>query len=111
VLDLCADPTVLAGVRRTAARVGAGLADLRARHPFLTGVRQRGLVIGLETASSLGGMQLSRALYPRGVWAMFSGFAPSVLQFKVGLLVDDAYCDDLLARLDLALGDVEREIA
>jgi acetylornithine/succinyldiaminopimelate/putrescine aminotransferase len=110
VLDLCSDPAVLAGVRRMSARVGAGLADLRARHPFLVGVRQRGLVIGLETASSLGGMQLSRALYPRGVWAMFAGFAPSVLQFKVGLLVDDAYCDDLFARLDLALGDVEREI-
>jgi 4-aminobutyrate aminotransferase-like enzyme len=55
-------------------------------------------------------MQLSRALYARGVWAMFAGFAPSVLQLKVGLLVDDAYCDDLLARLDLALGDVEREV-
>ncbi|MCC6764269.1 MAG: aspartate aminotransferase family protein [Deltaproteobacteria bacterium] len=111
VLDLCSDPAVLAGVRRTAERVAAGLADLRARHPFLVGVRQRGVVIGLETASELGGMQLSRALYPRGVWAMFSGFAPSVLQFKVGLLVDDAYCDELLARLDLALGDVERERA
>lgn len=111
VLDRCSDPAVLAGVRRTAARVGAGLADLQARHPFLVGIRQRGVVIGLETASSLGGMQLSRALYPRGVWAMFSGFAPSVLQFKVGLLVDDAYCDELLTRLDLALGDVERELA
>ncbi|MCC6847166.1 MAG: aspartate aminotransferase family protein [Deltaproteobacteria bacterium] len=111
VLDLCSDPAVLAGVRRTAERVAAGLAALRARHPYLVGVRQRGVVIGLETASELGGMQLSRALYPRGVWAMFAGFAPSVLQFKVGLLVDDEYCDELLRRLDLALGDVEREIA
>lgn len=111
VLDLCSDPAVLAGVRRTAERVAAGLADLRARHRFLTGVRQRGVVIGLETASELGGMQLSRALYPRGVWAMFSGFAPSVLQLKVGLLADAAHCDELLRRLDLALGDVEREIA
>lgn len=111
VLDLCSDPAVLAGVRRTAERIAAGLADLRARHRFLTGVRQRGVVIGLETASELGGMQLSRALYPRGVWAMFSGFAPSVLQLKVGLLADAAYCDELLRRLDLALGDVEREIA
>ncbi len=111
VLDLCSDPAVLAGVRRTAARIAAGLSELRAHHPFLVDVRQRGVVIGLETASELGGMQLSRALYPRGVWAMFSGFAPSVLQFKVGLLVDDAYCDELLTRLDSALGDVEREIA
>ena len=66
------------------------------------------LVIGLETSRELGGMELSRALYPRGVWAMFSAFAPSVLQFKPGLLVDDATCDDLLDRLESAIGDIER---
>jgi acetylornithine/succinyldiaminopimelate/putrescine aminotransferase len=110
VLDICSRPEVLAGTRRTAGRIAAGLAEIRARHRFLIGVRQKGVIIGLETAGSLGGMQLSRALYQRGVWAMFSGFAPSVLQFKVGLLVDDAYCDELLARLDLALSDVEREV-
>jgi len=111
VLDICSRPDVLDSVRRTAARVAAGLAELRARHPFLSGVRQKGLVIGLETASELGGMQLSGALYRHGVWAMFAGFAPSILQFKVGLLVDDAYCDLLLERLDAALGEVERELA
>lgn len=72
-------------------------------------MRQKGLLIGLETAGELGGMQLSRALYPRGVWAIFSGFALSVLQFKVGLRIDDATCDLLLERLDAALGDVENE--
>ena len=110
VLDICSSEDVLACVRRTAARVAEGLASLRSRHPFLSGVRQKGVVIGLETAADLGGMQLSRALYRHGVWAMFSGFAPSVLQFKVGLLVDDAYCDLLFHRLDAALGDVEKEI-
>ena len=102
---------MLAGARRLAGRIAGGLDDIRSRRSFLTGVRQKGLVIGLETASDLGGMQLSRALYPRGVWAMFSGFAPSVLQFKVGLLVDDATCDLLLERLDAALGDIEEENA
>jgi acetylornithine/succinyldiaminopimelate/putrescine aminotransferase len=111
VLDICSRPDVLANVRRIAARVGSGLAELRARHPFVRGVRQKGVVIGLETAGDLGGMQLSRALYRHGVWAMFAGFAPSVLQFKVGLLADDAYCDLLLERLDAALADIERELA
>jgi hypothetical protein len=111
VLDICSHADVASNVRHVSARVAAGLARLRERHRFLTGVRQKGVVIGLETAGSLGGMQLSRALYRCGVWAMFSGFAPSVLQFKVGLLVDDAYCDELMQRLDAALSDVEREIA
>ncbi len=108
VLDMCSDPELLAGVRRLSQRLTAGLEDLRQRHPFLKAVRQLGLVIGLETAEGAGGMQLSRALYRRGVWAMFAGFAPSVLQFKVGLLADDAYMNLLLARLDAALSDIER---
>lgn len=111
VLEICSRADVLAGVRRTAARVAKDLDELRARHPFLTGIRQKGVIIALETGGDLGGMQLSRALYRRGVWAMFAGFAPSVLQFKVGLLVDDAYCDQLRDRLDAALGDVEKELA
>lgn len=110
VLDICSRPDVLAGVERISRRVGDGLAQLRGRHPFLVGVRQQGVVIGLETAGSLGAMQLSRALYRRGVWAMFSGFAPDVLQFKVGLLVDDAFVDELLGKLDAALGDVAAEV-
>ena len=107
VLEICSRPDVLAGARRTAERLAKGLAALRARHPFLAGVRQKGLVMGLETGRDGGAIELSRALYGRGVWAMFSGFAPSVLQWKVGLLADDAYCDELLARLDAALTDVE----
>lgn len=110
VLEICSQPDVLVRAKSLADRVAAGLAEIAARRPFLTGVRQKGLVIGLETGGDLGGMQLSRALYPRGVWAMFSGFAPSVLQFKVGLLLDDATCDLLLDRLDLALADLEKEI-
>jgi acetylornithine/succinyldiaminopimelate/putrescine aminotransferase len=107
VLEICSRPEVLAGARRTGERLAKGLAGLRARHPFLAGVRQKGLVMGLETGQDGGAVRLSRALYGRGVWAMFSGFAPSVLQWKVGLLADEAYCDELLARLDAALTDVE----
>lgn len=111
VLDVCNRPETLAHVNRIAARLGAGLAELRTRHPFLRGVRQHGLVIGLEFDGPLGGVRMSQALYRRHVWAMFAGFDTSVLQFKPGLLIDDAYCDTLLERLDAALGDVEREAA
>ncbi len=108
VLDICSRPDVLAGGRRLAARLADGLATIRERHRFVAGIRQKGLVIGIETAGEMGGLALSRALYPRGVWAMFSAFAPSVLQFKVGLLVDDATCDLVLERLETAVADVER---
>jgi len=109
VLGICSRTEVLAHGRQVAERLTAGLAELGARHPFLRGVRQRGLVMGLECHGELGGVRLSRALYQRGVWAMFAGFDTSVLQFKPGLLLDDATCDELLDRLDRALGDVEAE--
>jgi acetylornithine/succinyldiaminopimelate/putrescine aminotransferase len=78
------------------------------RHPFLVGVRRKGLVMGLELDHPLGAVQLSAALYRNGVWAMFSGFDMSVLQFKPGLLVDETYCGAVLDRLDAALAEVER---
>lgn len=109
VLDLCRSPETLAHVLAIAGHLEKGLADLRERHPFLVGVRQRGLVMGLELAGELGAVRLSRALYRRGVWAMFSAFAPHVLQWKPGLLVEQAYCGALLERLDAALTDIERE--
>ena len=107
-LAICSRPESLAHGRRVAARLGEGLADLRSRHSRLRGVRQKGLVMALEVEGAWGGVELSRALYERGVWAMFSGFDLSVLQWKPGLLIDDAYCDELLERLDAALGDLER---
>ena len=43
---------------------------------------------------------MAKCLYESGIWAMFAGFDPSVLQFKAGLLVDAAYCDEALARFE-----------
>jgi putrescine aminotransferase len=89
VLDICRRPESLANARRISAYLGSGLDELRGRHPFLKGIRRKGLVMGLELDDAAGALQLSPALYQRGVWAMFAGFDFSVL-------------------LDAALGDVER---
>lgn len=82
------------------------LAELQARHPdFLTGVRQRGIIMGLQTAHPDGGTALMAALYRHGVWSMRANFDTSVLQFKPGLLMSAELADDVLDRLDAALGD------
>jgi acetylornithine/succinyldiaminopimelate/putrescine aminotransferase len=110
VLDICSRPESLANARRISDYLASGLATLQERHSVLVGVRRKGLVMGLATSDPAGGMLLSAALYRNGVWAMFAGFDASVLQFKPGLLVDDAYCDELLERLDAALIELEREV-
>jgi acetylornithine/succinyldiaminopimelate/putrescine aminotransferase len=38
------------------------------------------------------------------VWAIFSTLDPRVLQFKPGLLLSREMCDDVLERLDVAVG-------
>ena len=111
VLDLCSSAASLANARTISEYLATGLTELQARRPALVAVQRKGLVMGLVTSHPAGGMLLSAALYRHGVWAMFAGFDPSVLQFKPGLLIDEPYCDQLLQRLDGALADVEREIA
>jgi acetylornithine/succinyldiaminopimelate/putrescine aminotransferase len=56
--------------------------------------------MGLRFAHERGGQLMTRALYDAGLWAMFAGFDTSVLQFKAGLLIDAADCDEALGRFE-----------
>jgi acetylornithine/succinyldiaminopimelate/putrescine aminotransferase len=101
VLEMTTRPAVAANVAALAGQIGEGLRALQARHPqWLLEIRQRGLVIGLRFAHSQGGMLMSKALHDAGLWAMFAGFEPAVLQFKPGLLLDAALAAEALERLE-----------
>jgi acetylornithine/succinyldiaminopimelate/putrescine aminotransferase len=91
-------------------RFDEGLRALQARHAnWLLEVRQCGLVIGLRFAHPQGGMRMTRALHAAGLWAMFAGFEPSVLQWKPGLLLEDAEADEALARLEDGIARCRQE--
>jgi acetylornithine/succinyldiaminopimelate/putrescine aminotransferase len=47
-------------------------------------------------SSPRGGADMMKALYDRGLWAIFSAFNSSILQFKPGLFIDRPYCDTAL---------------
>jgi hypothetical protein len=49
-------------------------------------------------------------LYRNGVWAIFSTLDSRVLQFKPGVLMTQAMCEDLLRRVEVAVGDARREV-
>ncbi len=110
VLDMCSSDETLGHVREIAGFFGDGLKDIQSRHSFLIEIRQTGLVMGLKFDNPVGGIQMSKALYENGIWAMFSGFDPSVLQFKPGIFVDRAYCTEALERLERALLCVENTV-
>ena len=105
-LALCSSPATLAHVKSTAEYLRGGLEDIRSRRDFLVDINQKGLVIGLRFDAPDGAIRMSSALFQRGIWAMFASFDRAVLQFKPGLLVDRAYCDEALGRLDETLADL-----
>lgn len=104
VLELTQAAETIANVQEATQHFQAGLADIRRRHgDFFTGVRQRGVIMGLEFGHPEGAKFISRALYDAGVWAIFSTLDPSVLQFKAGLLMSKELRDETLERLETAI--------
>jgi acetylornithine/succinyldiaminopimelate/putrescine aminotransferase len=102
-LDLCSAPETLENVRRRSDQLYAGLSAIQRRNPYLVEIRRAGLVMGLKVDHPQGAMHLTKALYDKGVWAIFAGYDMSVLQFKPGLLVDAPLCDELLEKVEAAL--------
>ena len=74
------------------------------------GIRQNGVVIGLEFNHPEGAKYVMRHLYENGVWAIFSTLDPRVLQFKPGVLLKPEIVDELLDRTEIAIGRAWREV-
>lgn len=111
VVEITARESTVGNVATLIDLFTARLGELQQRHcRFFTGVRQRGLIIGLQTAHPEGATALMAALYKHGVWSMRANFDTSVLQFKPGLLMSTALAGDVLDRLDVALDDAARSV-
>lgn len=104
VLEITQRPETIALVRSNSQKLADGLEAIRARYrDWLTGIRQQGVIIGLEFNAPDGAKAVMRALYERGIWAIFATLDPSVLQFKPGLLASPSQIDDILSRLEDAV--------
>jgi acetylornithine/succinyldiaminopimelate/putrescine aminotransferase/Ser/Thr protein kinase RdoA (MazF antagonist) len=99
-MSIC--PATLDNVNRMSGYLREGLENIRPRFPFFVGIRQQGLVMGLQFDSSTTSWLMMRALYESGIWAIVAAFDETVIQFKPGLLVDTAYCDEVLQRFERA---------
>jgi acetylornithine/succinyldiaminopimelate/putrescine aminotransferase len=88
-----------------------GLNRIQQTYPdWLVGVRQNGVVVGLEFDHPEGAKFVMRHLYELGVWAIFSTLDPRVLQFKPGILMPRDLCEDVLDRLEVAVGRARAEV-
>ena len=105
VLEITRRTEVRSMVRHISDYIRSGLDEIQALYPdFFVGIRQHGVVMGLEFDHPEGAKPVMRRLYENGVWAIFSTLDPRVLQFKPGILMTQALSEDLLRRVETAVG-------
>ncbi len=110
-LEICSRPETRSMVHYISDLVGRRLRDIQALYPdWLIGIRQNGVVIGLEFAHPEGAKYVMRHLYENGVWAIFSTLDPRVLQYKPGILLKPEIADELLDRTEVSIGRAYREV-
>jgi acetylornithine/succinyldiaminopimelate/putrescine aminotransferase len=109
-LEITCRPEVRSMVHYISALLGDGLARIAGLYPgWFTGIRQDGLVMGLEFGHPQGAKFVMARLYQAGVWAIFSTLDPRVLQFKPGVLMKAALCEELLDRVEVAIGQAAED--
>ncbi len=111
VLEITQRPEVASMVNYISSYIRSGLDEIQALYPdFFIGIRQHGVVMGLEFNHPEGAKPVMKHLYENGVWAIFSTLDPSVLQFKPGILMTQDISEDLLRRVEVAIGLAREEV-
>jgi len=111
VLDVVADPGFLAAVGRRAQELAEGLEGLRRRWPeAILEIRQLGLMVGIVTASEMGGPLLSRLCFEEGLFAVYANNDRRVLQFLLPLIVTSAEVEFAVERLGRAVGKLAQAL-
>ena len=104
VIEMLLRPETIANVHTVTEFFREGMKDMMERHgDIFTGVRQKGVILGLEFNHPEGAVSVSRALYEHGVWAIFSSLDKRVLQWKPGVLLSAGLCQEILDRFDAAM--------
>ena len=112
VLEICGRPEVRSMVHYIAERFRQGLRAIQELYPdWFVGIRQDGVVMGLEFAHPQGAKLVMRRLYEHGVWAIFSTLDPQILQFKPGILMGPDLVDEVLDRAAVGIGLAREDAA
>ncbi len=110
-LEICSRTETRSMVHYISDLIGRGLREIQSQYPdWFVGIRQHGVVIGLEFAHPQGAKLVMRSLYENGVWAIFSTLDPRVLQYKPGILMRPQLCEDLLDRTEVAIGQARSRL-
>jgi acetylornithine/succinyldiaminopimelate/putrescine aminotransferase len=107
VLEISAAPAFLAHVSELADLFGAGFQELKTHHgDVLVGLRQKGLMMGIELTHAAYGSLFTKAAFDHGLLAIYAGNYPRVVQLLPPLTIERALVGEILERVDGALEQV-----
>jgi len=106
VLEESSRPEFLENVQRVADIFKDGFAGLQKKHTnILIGLRQLGLMMGIEMVNEACGPVLTKACYDHGVLAIYANNDKRICQLLPPLIIDREMANEILGRIDDALGD------
>ncbi len=109
VMDISNDPSFLARIQEAGQKVRGGLEIVQSKYPkFFKGIRQSGLMIGLELRDEYAGPALTKAAYDQDLLIIYANNDPSVSQFLVPLTITDAEIDLVMEKLDHAINSARK---
>jgi len=104
-LEILERPQIKPMVSYISELMATGLTEIMKLYSdFFVGIRQCGVVMGLEFDHPEGAKPVMKHLYENGVWAIFSTLDARILQFKPGVLMTASLCEELLERVERSIG-------
>ncbi len=103
VLNILQEPGFMEHVRQMAERFRDGLSRLRANHPALVEVRQRGLMMGLRLADPAYGPLMTLAGFNFGLLTIYANHDQSVNQLLPPLTIQEHEVAQVIESLDAML--------
>ncbi len=109
VLEISSSPAFLSNVQHLAEVFKKGFQDLEKKHPeILVGLRQIGLMMGIEMVNEHCGPVLSKTLYDNGILSVYANNDKRISQLLPPLVIDDYLANEILERTDKALLDAKQ---
>ncbi|MBN1689482.1 MAG: aspartate aminotransferase family protein [Dehalococcoidia bacterium] len=106
VLEESSRPQFLQHVNELASIFRDGFEELKKKHPrILTGLRQLGLMMGIEMANDGCGPIMTKACYDHGILAIYANNDRRVCQLLPPLIIDSNTAREIIERVDGALKD------
>ncbi|MBN1374828.1 MAG: aspartate aminotransferase family protein [Dehalococcoidia bacterium] len=106
VLEESSRPQFLQHVNELAVIFRDGFEELKKKHPrILTGLRQLGLMMGIEMVNDGCGPIMTKACYDHGILAIYANNDRRVCQLLPPLIIDSSTALEIIERVDGALKD------